>query len=85
MNFLYLTLVYFKMTVYCSSLVVKYISFNLYFTFQCIIDLKENCLRIGTTTTLAPFLAEKDIPKQDSEQGPSSSAQSTPGTTPKFL
>eukprot|EP00128_Syssomonas_multiformis_P017976 Colp12_sorted_trinity150504_noHs@9112 len=30
---------------------------------QCVIDLKENVLRIGTTDTTTPFLAEKDLPR----------------------
>ena len=46
-----------------------------FLNFQCVIDLKENCLRIGTTGTTAPFLAEKDIPKPAEDNEPSGSAQ----------
>ncbi|XP_063677988.1 protein DDI1 homolog 2-like [Bolinopsis microptera] len=44
---------------------------------QCVIDLKENCLKIGTTSTTAAFLSEKDIPKstEESDQQPSGSSQ----------
>lgn len=30
---------------------------------QCCIDLKSNCLRIGTTDTETPFLSDREIPK----------------------
>ena len=52
---------------------------------QCVIDLKENCLKIGTTNTKAVFLSEKDIPKakEDSayvnSEGPSGSGPSAAG------
>lgn len=43
------------------------------FTLQCCIDLKNNVLRIGTTGTETPFLAESDLPVTDrlafSEEG----------------
>ena len=46
---------------------------------QCVIDLKDNCLKIGTTSTTAPFLSEKDIPKstEETDQQPSGSSQGT--------
>ena len=39
--------------------------FNLCFTLQCCIDLKNNVLRIGTTGTETPFLSESDLPMTD--------------------
>lgn len=35
------------------------------FTLQCCIDLKNNVLRIGTTGTETPFLAESELPVTD--------------------
>ena len=37
----------------------------LHFTLQCCIDLKSNVLRIGTTGTETPFLAESELPVTD--------------------
>jgi len=55
---------------------------------QCVIDLKENCLKIGTTATQALFLSEKDIPKAKEDapfansEGPSGSAAGSAPATP---
>lgn len=46
---------------------------------QCIIDLKENSLKIGTTGTAAPFLAEKDVPKASEEEQPAPNSSSSSG------
>ncbi|KAL5252587.1 hypothetical protein ACHWQZ_G015388 [Mnemiopsis leidyi] len=48
---------------------------------QCVIDLKDNCLRIGTTGTTAPFLAEKDIPKSAEDSEPSGSVPGSSSST----
>ena len=48
--------------------VVSKVHFNqalLCFSLQCCIDLKNNVLRIGTTGTETPFLAESDLPMTD--------------------
>ncbi|KAL6567676.1 DNA damage-inducible protein 1 [Orobanche gracilis] len=53
---------------------------------QCMIDLKENVLRVGGGEVAAPFLAEKDIPSQFMDEGrfakeaSSSGAQATSAT-----
>ncbi|KAI4306264.1 hypothetical protein L6164_029557 [Bauhinia variegata] len=79
----------------CSFLVLD--SPNMEFLFgldmlrkhQCIIDLKENVLRVGGGEVSVPFLQEKDIPsrflgdERYSEQPSSSGAPVTSGTTIK--
>ncbi|XP_028092775.1 protein DNA-DAMAGE INDUCIBLE 1-like [Camellia sinensis] len=51
---------------------------------QCIIDLKENVLRVGGGEVSVPFLQEKDIPTnfldEVAKQASSSGAQATSGT-----
>eukprot|EP01135_Chromosphaera_perkinsii_P008358 Nk52_evm1s1298 gene=Nk52_evmTU1s1298 len=47
----------------------------------CCIDLKENCLRLGSTNTSARFLAESEIPRFGSVQQQSSSGTSNTTTT----
>ncbi|KAK6229935.1 hypothetical protein SCA6_018886 [Theobroma cacao] len=79
----------------CSFLVLD--SPNMEFLFgldmlrkhQCIIDLKENVLRVGGGEVSVPFLQEKDIPsrfldeERYSKQASSSGAAATTGTTEK--
>ncbi|XP_010063225.1 protein DNA-DAMAGE INDUCIBLE 1 isoform X1 [Eucalyptus grandis] len=56
---------------------------------QCIIDLKENVLRVGGGEVSVPFLQEKDIPsrfldeERHAKQASSSGAPATTGTTDK--
>ncbi|OMP06963.1 hypothetical protein COLO4_07760 [Corchorus olitorius] len=78
---------------HCSFLVLD--SPNMEFLFgldmlrkhQCIIDLKENVLRVGGGEVSVPFLQEKDIPsrfldeERYSKQASSSGAAPTTGTT----
>ena len=48
---------------------------------QCVIDLKENVLKIGTTSTSAPFLAEHDIPKPNEDADLQSEASTSSSST----
>ncbi|XP_039032949.1 protein DNA-DAMAGE INDUCIBLE 1-like isoform X2 [Hibiscus syriacus] len=56
---------------------------------QCIIDLKDNVLRVGGGEVSVPFLQEKDIPsrflneERHAKQASSSEASVTSGTTEK--
>lgn len=55
---------------------------------QCMIDLKDNVLRVGGGEVAVPFLHEKDIPshfldERDAKEASSSGAQATSGATEK--
>lgn len=50
---------------------------------RCIIDLQNNCLRIGTTGTSTPFLTENEIPAREGGTAPAGSSAGSSSSFPE--